>query len=192
MKLNRSLMLLGALLATAGCATVPASHLITSGPRYEAPSVQAPYALGTGDQLRVIVYGDQVINNVYKVGPDGMVVLPLIGAIAAAGRSTGDVQAEATRRFAAGYLNSPSVAIEIDRYRPVYVLGEVLKPGAYDYAPDMTAASLIANGGGFTPRAKKSYVFIRAEGGTDEKPYEVTPALHILPGDTVRVVERYF
>lgn len=184
--------MLGAILATAGCATVPADEIVSTGPRYEASISQAPYALGVGDQIRIIVYGDQVINNVYKVGPDGLIVLPLIGGIAAVGRSTSDIQAEATRRFADGYLQSPSVAIQMEHYRPVYVLGEVVQPGGYEYAPDMTAASLIASAKGFTPRAKKSYVFIRAEGAVDEKAYEAGPALHILPGDTVRVVERYF
>jgi len=185
-------MVLAGLVATAGCATFPADELVTTGPRYEAPSTMGGYAMGIGDQVRVIVYGDQVINNSYKVGPDGLLMLPLIGGITALGRSPGDVQAEATKRYADGYFKAPSVSIEIERYRPVYVLGEVSKPGAYDYAPDMTAASLIANASGFTPRAKKSYVFIRAEGEGAEHPYEVTPALHILPGDTVRVVERYF
>lgn len=192
MKFNRSLVLLSALLSTAGCATVSADEMVTSGPRYEAPSAQAPYALGVGDELRIIVYGDQVINNVYKIGTDGLMVLPLIGGITAVGRSSADIQAEATRRFADGYLHSPSVAIQIERYRPVYVLGEVVRPGAFDYVPDMTVGSLIATAQGFTPRAKKSYVFIRAEGATEEKAYEAGPALHVLPGDTVRVVERYF
>jgi polysaccharide export outer membrane protein len=185
-------MLLAALLATSGCATFRADELVTSGPRYEAPSKQGGYALGVGDQVRVIVYSDQLINNLYKVGPDGLLMLPLIGGITASGRSTGDVQAEATRRYADGYFLSPSVSIQVERYRPVYVLGEVGRPGVYDYAPDMTAASLIASASGFTPRAKKTYVFISAEGEGAEHPYEVTPALHILPGDTVRVVERYF
>lgn len=190
--MNRSLLVLGAFLATSGCATVSADALVTDGPRYEAPSAKSPYALGVGDEVRVVVYGDQVINNTYEVGTDGLLVLPLIGGIAAQGRSIGDVQEEATRRFANGYLKSPSVAMQIANYRSVYVLGEVVKPGAYNYAPDMTVDALIATAQGFTPRARKSYVYIRAEGAKEEKRYKDDPALHVLPGDTVRVVERYF
>lgn len=179
-------------LLSAGCSTISAGDLVASGPRYEAVDPSQAYVLGIGDEVRVVVYNEVTITNTYVVGLDGNISLPLIGPIHAADMTVDQFQFEALKRYGAGYLKTPSVSVQISRYRPVYILGEVEHPGQFDYVPGMTLRSLVATATGYTPRAKKSVVFIRGEGAVEEQRYEVTPALRILPGDTIRVGERYF
>lgn len=188
----RVLMLSAAALLVAGCSTVPANVPVASGPRYEAADPAQAYVLGTGDEVRVIVYNEATISTTYVVGLDGNISLPLIGPIHAAGMTVGEFQFETLKRYGSGYIPSPSVSVQITRYRPVFILGEIVHPGQYDYAPGMTVRSLVATATGYTPRAKKSVVYIRAADSNEEQRYEVTPALRILPGDTIRVGERYF
>jgi polysaccharide export outer membrane protein len=180
-----------AVCATSACSTV-GGEAITTGPRYEAPSPEEAYRLGVGDQIRVQVYGETAISDTYTVGTNGAVILPLIGSLKVSGLTAGEVGEQARQRFASGYLKMPSVAVQIAKYRPVYLLGEVSRPGQYDYVPGITVQSAIAAAAGYTDRASKKYVFIHKEGSPEEQVYKVTPALRILPGDTVRVGERYF
>jgi len=77
-------------------------------------------------------------------------------------------------------------------YRPFFILGEVAKPGQYPYAAGMTVLNAVATADGFTPRAKKTRVFIRRRGEEGELEYTLTPNLRVMPGDTIRVGERYF
>lgn len=180
-----------AVCATSACSTV-GGEAITTGPRYEAPSAEEAYRLGVGDQIRVQVYGETAISDTYTVGMNGAVILPLIGSLKVAGLTAAEVGEQARQRFASGYLKMPSVAVQVSKYRPIFVLGEVSKPGQYDYVPGITVQSAIAAATGYSPRANKKYVFIHSAGSTDEQIYEVTPTLRIFPGDTIRIGERYF
>ena len=57
-------------------------------------------------------------------------------------------------------LRKPSVSVEVATYRPIYVLGEVNKPGQYPYQPGMTVVSAAAVAGGFTYRAVEDYASV--------------------------------
>lgn len=191
MKFLRFLVVLPALLATA-CSTLEGHQLISSGERYEAAPATAPYVLDAGDVLHVQVYGEATIAGDYTVETDGMVDLPLIGRVAAAGKTAADVAADATTRYGAGYLKTPSVTAEVRQYRPFFILGEVALAGQYPYVPGMSAQAAIAVAKGFSPRANQKFVFIRRAGSDHEDAFALTPALRIYPGDTLRVTERYF
>nr|WP_246617142.1 polysaccharide biosynthesis/export family protein [Sphingomonas yunnanensis] len=157
-----------------------------------ATSGTAPYRLGSGDKLQIAVYGEQELTGEQLVGPDGSVTLPLIGRVAAAGRTAAQVSEDIRTRLADGFVQNPSVAVTIVAYRPFYILGEVNSPGQYEYAQGMTVLSAVARAGGFTYRAKKGEVFVKREGDPREYRVQVTNDLLIQPGDTIRVGERYF
>ena len=120
------------------------------------PVDDGPYTLDTGDKLRIVVFGQDALSNTYIVDAEGQVALPLIGAVTARGLTTRELAGSIKSRLAQGFIREPSVAVEIEIYRPFFVLGEVTYPGQYPYVPNMTVESAIAIAGGFTPRGFKS------------------------------------
>lgn len=181
-----------ALAALAGCAGSSGLR-VSSGERYEVSSdLNDTYLLGAGDKVRVTVFNEPNLSGEYEVGADGTLSLPLIGNVAALGKTTQVVSDEFQRKLGNGFLRNPSVAAEVSTYRPFFILGEVEKPGQYPYMNGMTAINAVATAGGYTPRAKRSVVYIRKFGESAETEYELTPGLRILPGDTIRLGERYF
>ncbi|MDB5690495.1 MAG: polysaccharide export protein [Sphingomonas bacterium] len=154
----------------------------------------APFTLGPGDKIRVTVFGEQSINGEYTVGPDGAVSFPLIGAVDARGRSVSELRDALTRKLAAGYILDPRVSIDVLNFRPFYILGEVNRPGQYPYADGLSVAQAVATAGGYTYRARTSKVFIRRAEQEIEEEVSLKGGrqIWVMPGDTVRVGERYF
>jgi polysaccharide export outer membrane protein len=179
-------------LSLSACSTLSSTDLITTGPRFQAISATEEYKLGVGDELKVQVYGESTITGDYIVSPEGSIMLPLIGKLMARGKSVPELTSEAMRLYGTGFLREPSVSMQVSKYRPIYILGEVGKPGQYPFSPGMTVQSAMATAEGYAPRANKKIVFIRSEDGLDEAAYQVTPMLRVYPGDTIRVGERYF
>lgn len=178
-----------ALTAVTACAQ-PASFSALEGAA--TPTGPVVYHLGTGDRLRVNVFGETALTGEYAVGASGSVSLPLIGDVPALGLAPSDLERAITARYAAGYLNQPRVSIEVLTYRPFFILGEVNKPGEYPYSSSLTALNAIALAGGFTYRANQRQVFLKHAGEDREQPVNLTTAVPVNPGDTVRIGERYF
>ena len=151
-----------------------------------------PYTLDTGDKLRIVVFGQDALSNNYIVDAEGQVALPLIGAVNARGLTTRELAGSIKSRLAQGYIREPSVAVEVEVYRPFFVLGEVTYPGQYPYVPNMTVESAIAIAGGFTPRGFKYTVAVTRK--IKGVPARLTVPLRdpICPGDTITVQERWF
>lgn len=165
---------------------------------YAAPMVAAPvrydasYHLDAGDKLRVVVYGQEGLTNSYAIDAGGSITMPLIGAVPARGRTTAGLAGEIAARLRNGYIREPSVAVEIESYRPFFILGEVAAPGQYPYVPNMTVESAVAIAGGFSPRAKRDVVTVtRPEAGGAMRAI-VPLGTPVSPGDTVFVGERWF
>jgi polysaccharide export outer membrane protein len=155
-----------------------------------APLAQhdAPYHLDAGDKLRVVVYGQEGLTNTYAIDAGGAITMPLIGAVAARGKTPAGLAADISARLRNGYIREPSVAVEVETYRPFFILGEVAAPGQYPYVPNMSVESAVAIAGGFSPRAKRDSVTLTHNAGRAIVPLG-TP---ISPGDTVLVGERWF
>jgi polysaccharide export outer membrane protein len=151
-----------------------------------------PYTLDTGDKLRIVVFGQDTLSNTYTVDAAGVVTMPLIGGVQARGMTTAQLSAAITARLKQNYLRDPSVAVEVDTYRPFFVLGEVTYPGQYPYVPHMTVESAIAIAGGFTPRGfKKTVIVTRKYQGVPAR-YKLPLNAPVRPGDTITVSERWF
>jgi polysaccharide export outer membrane protein len=156
-----------------------------------AQSATENYRLGSGDKVRVIVYGEDDMGGSFDVDGNGTISLPLIGVEKAAGLSAHQLEARITTDLANGYLNDPRVAVEITTYRPFYVLGEVNRPGQYAYVNDMNAVNAVAMAGGYTPHAR-SEICIRRGGIGEEDCGEADETTRIQPGDVVRIPESPF
>jgi polysaccharide export outer membrane protein len=150
------------------------------------------YRLGTGDRVRVIVFGEDQLTGEFEVSGAGLISLPLIGNISAQGLTTVELQKVITTALSDGYLQDPRVSIEVLTYRPFYILGEVNKPGEYPYTDNLTVLNAVATANGFTYRAATRRVYIKHKNEPNEKLYPLTSSTIILPGDTIRIGERYF
>lgn len=183
--------------ATAG---TMAALILTLGacagaPKQIAPSVSEiqEYRLGAGDALRLIFYGEDKLNGEYQIASDGHVALPLIGEVDANGKTLLELQEAIRGAYAkGGYLLDPKVAVEILRYRPFFVLGEVNAPGQYPFIPGMTVRQAIATAKGYTYRGQQGTAMITRWGEADETAYKLSPGTAVNPGDTIRVPERHF
>jgi polysaccharide export outer membrane protein len=165
---------------------------------YAAAPVSAPvrydagYRLDAGDKLRVVVYGQDGLTNSYTIDAAGSITMPLIGQVAARGRSPAALAAEITAKLRNGYIREPSVAVEIESYRPFFILGEVQAPGQYPYVPNMTVESAVAIAGGFSPRARRDLVTVTHTDANGTGRYVVPLGTALGPGDTVQIGERWF
>jgi polysaccharide export outer membrane protein len=164
----------------------------SSGPSLRADEAIASagsetYRLGTGDKVRVIVFGEDDLGGEFQIDDGGFIRLPLIGQLKAADLTPRELETRITAALADGYLNQPRVSVEVTDYRPFYIIGEVNKPGQYPYVNDMSVLNAIALGGGYTIKASDSTVYIRREGTTKEQEFPAEPATKIHPGDVVRV-----
>ena len=154
-------------------------------------SSAADYRLGSGDKLRVIVYGETDLSGEFDVTGSGKISLPLIGQVQAAGLSLDEFENEIGDKLKQGYLTNPKVSVEVLNYRPFYIIGEVDKPGEYPYTSGMNVLNAVAVAGGYTYRANQDQVYI-TRGGNEESAYPAGQSVQVLPGDIVRVPERFF
>jgi polysaccharide biosynthesis/export protein len=153
---------------------------------------EGPYTLDSGDKLRVVVFGQDTLSNNYIVDAEGQVSLPLVGAVNARGLTTAQLSGAIAGRLRQSYLRDPSVAVEIETYRPFFVLGEVTFPGQYPYVPNMTVENALAVAGGFTPRAAKDKVTVTRKMQGAPMRFVLPMRSPLRPGDTLEVSERWF
>jgi polysaccharide export outer membrane protein len=173
----------------------PAAVVVAAPVAYLEPvpvRYDAAYHLDAGDRLRVVVYGQEGLTNTYAIDAGGSITMPLIGSVPARGRTPAGLAAEITAKLRKGYIREPSVAVEIEAYRPFFILGEVAAPGQYPYVPNMTVESAVAIAGGFSPRAKRDGVTLTHTGASGAVRAVVPLGTAISPGDTVLVGERWF
>jgi polysaccharide biosynthesis/export protein len=152
----------------------------------------AAYRLDAGDKLRVVIYGQEGLTNTYAIGAGGAITMPLIGSVPARGLTPAELASAITRRLRGGYIRDPSVAVEIEAYRPFFILGEVAAPGQYPYVPNMSVESAVAIAGGFSPRARRDRVTVTHTDASGSSRYVVPLGTPLGPGDTVFVHERWF
>jgi polysaccharide export outer membrane protein len=173
-------------LALAGCARNAALLAPVPDP------AGTPYTLDSGDRLRVVVFGQDGLSNAYGVDPSGRITMPLIGAVPARGLTTAEVSQAITAKLQQGYVREPKVAVEVESYRPFFVLGEVTMPGQFPFVPNLTAEGAVAIAGGFSPRALRGPLEIHHPGDGGVTVASVPLNYPVRPGDTIVVAERWF
>ncbi len=178
--------------AAVGGPYVAASDAYASAPVPMQAAGEQAYTLDAGDKLRVIVFGQDGITNNYTVDASGKVNLPLIGATTARGLTNQQLAAAITARLKQGFVREPHVTVEIETYRPFFILGEVTTPGQYPYVANMTAETAVAIAGGFAPRASKKTVDLTRKAGSQQIHTEIPLDYPVRPGDTIVVKERWF
>jgi polysaccharide biosynthesis/export protein len=150
------------------------------------------YRLDSGDRLRIIVFGQDNLSRLYNVDTAGRIAFPLIGNVAARGLTTSQLASEIEGKLRQNYIKDPKVSVEVDLYRPFFILGEVTKPGQYPYVNGMTVESGVAIAEGYTERAKQRMVRLTRKFGGVNSTVMVPTDYPIQPGDTIYVLERLF
>jgi polysaccharide export outer membrane protein len=148
----------------------------------------AGYRLGPGDKLKLTVFGAEDLSGDFVVNDSGNVDMPLVGSIKAVGNTPNQFAQALETKLRDGYMRDPKVAVAVSTYRPIYIFGEVTKPGEYPYAAGMTLLNAVALGGGFSYRAQQNFAVVTRNG----QDYRAGPTSRLLPDDIVRVPERYF
>jgi polysaccharide biosynthesis/export protein len=157
------------------------------------PPGSVSYRLGPGDTVRLITYGEDSLSGEFRVGATGTIAVPLLGNVRAAGLTPTELgQSVADALKQEKLLQNPSVAAEVTAYRPIFVLGEVNKPGEYPYQPGMTVVTAAAVAGGFTYRAVEGYVSVVRTVNGKALEGRATRQTYLQPGDVVTVYERWF
>lgn len=151
-----------------------------------------PYRVDSGDRLRITVFDQKDLTNTYSVDQAGYVAFPLIGSVAARGRTIQELEGQIAAQLQKGYLRNPDVSIEVDRYRSIFVMGEVGQPGQYAYVPGMTIQNAIALAGGYTPRALQANADVTRKINGEILTGRVNISNPVLAGDTIYIRERLF
>jgi polysaccharide export outer membrane protein len=186
--MNRRLALLA--LTAAMMASACARHNPASDDALAEPA--GPYRLGSGDRLRVIVFGQDNLSNIYAVDGAGRIAMPLIGSVEAQGRTTQQLAQAIEAKLRGGYLREPKVSVEVDTYRPFFVLGEVTQSGQFPYVNGMTVQTAVAIAGGFTSRGQRSSAEVTRQIDGQTVTATVPITYPVQPGDTIVIKERWF
>lgn len=150
------------------------------------------YLLGSGDLLKINVFGQDTLSGEYRVDGSGMISMPLIGNVPAKGLTPGQLEQNIIEQLQDGFLKTPRVSVEINDFRPFYILGEINKPGSYPYVSNMRVWNAVALAAGFTKRAKKNGVVIIRADGAGKKKIKVALDTIVFPGDIIEVPQRLF
>lgn len=155
-------------------------------------AINQPYVLDAGDSVRVTVFDQPGLTNSYAIDQSGYMAFPLVGSVVARGRTVKQLEAEIAGQLRQGFLRAPDVSVEMEKYRPVFILGEVGAAGQYSYVPGLTVQKAIAVAGGYSSRSYQSNVDITRTINGKVMTGRVLISDPLLPGDTVYVRERLF
>jgi polysaccharide export outer membrane protein len=179
-----------AFLIIAAAIAVAAALVLSAGP---SSAADPAYMLGSGDKVRVTVFGELDLSGEYQVDGSGVLAFPLVGEVRAAGGTARNLENEIAKKLSSGYLKNPTVSVEVLTYRPFFILGEVKQPGSYPYKNGLNVLNAVAMAGGYTYRAKSNVWVITRSGDKEFQDREIRNGdFTVLPGDTIVIPERFF
>jgi protein involved in polysaccharide export with SLBB domain len=156
-----------------------------------AADTSGAYRLGTGDKVRIAVFGEPELSVSEWVTEHETIPYPLLGEIQVKGLTPLDLERLIVSRLKGPYLVDPKVTVSVAEYRNFFVMGQVNRPGSYPYAPGLTVRTAISMAGGFTDRASRGKIYLLSEKAHQEE-RRVNENDPMGPGDTVMVKESLF
>jgi polysaccharide export outer membrane protein len=146
--------------------------------------------LRPGEKLRIVVDEEPTLSGDYQIDPSGYLSMPVVGITKAAGMTSTSLKAALVAALKAKSFKDPDVTVSVLQFTPFYILGEVMKPGTYEYVAGLNALSAIAIAGGQTFRADQSEIYIQHAGEEAMHSYDLKSSIPIFPGDVVEVPRR--
>ena len=154
--------------------------------------VLSNYQLGSGDKIKIQVYGEDGLSMETKLTDAGTILYPFLGEVRVAGMTVGQLADRIVEGLKGRYLVDPKVSVSVLEYREFFVNGEVKSPGAYPYQPGLTVQKAVSMAGGFTERASHSEITLLKEKDPDGKPGKVDLSAPVSPGDVLTVEQSFF
>lgn len=191
----QSALLMPALLAVllSGCTqSNPFISGMIAGNEPQLAKLDRIYRLGIGDKLKLEVFGEPELTGESEINASGNAVLPLLGNVAAKGKTLDEFSAQVRARLSQGYLKNPQIGIQVLNYRPFYIQGEVRHGGEFAYKPGLSIADAVALAGGYTYRAVTGTLVLRRQGEAQGRNIPMDGSIPVLPGDNLLVEERFF
>ncbi len=158
----------------------------------QALAAALEYPLGSGDVVKVTVFGHDDLSGKFFINEVGVISLPLIGNLRLGGMTPRQAESTIVNALKPDYLVNPRVSVQVLNYRPFYIIGEVNAPGSYPYVNGMTITEAVALAGGHTYRAKKKKVIIIRATDPERTENPATDTTKVLPGDVIKIPERFF
>lgn len=127
----------------------------------------AEYLIGPQDVLAITVLGEQEMSGRYRVDADGTITFPLIGKLAASGRSVLAIEADLQQRLASGFFKNPQVSVAVETYRSqrIFVVGEVDRPGPYPLSGEITLLEALSMAGSPGAASGDEIIIVRPNQG---------------------------
>jgi len=157
-----------------------------------AMPVEGSYRLGAGDSLQIDVFNQTDLSGEYTLDGNGRFDMHLIGQIDARNLTADELEALLISRLKPDYLLNPRISVQVQNFRPFYIIGEVKSPNSYNYVDGMTYLTAVAIAGGFTYRAKKDRVYVVRGDDQEKKEIKLNISEKVQPGDIIRIAERMF
>jgi polysaccharide export outer membrane protein len=149
----------------------PAQDKMPAAKDAAKPVLPDSYIIGASDNISVTVFKEPTLSSSLLVRPDGMISMPLLGDVKAAGKTTLQLSEEITAGLKK-YMQDPNVTVVLSQVnsKKIYLIGEVGKPGPVEMTPGMTFLQAIATAGGLTQFANSKRIYIlRIDGGKERK-----------------------
>lgn len=149
------------------------------------------YLLEPGNRVRVIVFNEPALSGDFTIDASGNIAVPLAGGIPSSG-VTAKILAKRIEDalVRGGFLKEPQVSVEVQTFRPYYVLGEVRQPGEFPYTSGVTVLGAIARAGGYDYRAREGDVLLVRDIDGQPKEFRANERTQLQPGDIVKVQQR--
>jgi polysaccharide export outer membrane protein len=191
--LVRGVLVGGALLAVALFVSACGGGALSEAEQQSlAATASTPAKLQPGDKVNVVVYGESSLSGEYQLNQSGQIALPLAGTVDARGLTQSELEQALAKKFRSEYLKHPRVTVTIATLQPYYVMGEVKSPGEFAYKSGLNVLTALAIAGGPTYRASRNTVQIQRRGESGTRDYPISATVPVLPGDVIKVPERYF
>lgn len=159
-------------------------------------SYSEEYILGAGDKVSIFVQGEEELSSQFLINNKGYINYPFIGKILAEGLTLDKLQDTLTSKLIDGYLVNPDLTVNIVKYRPYFILGEVEKPGSYEYQPGLTIKQAIAKAGGLKNRANTNSIKVERRNKTNSNEeieiLNLKLSEYLMPDDTITIPETFF
>jgi protein involved in polysaccharide export with SLBB domain len=188
----RRLFVLSTLLAVALLVSGCSATLTPDQQQALAEAASRPATLQPGDKINVVVFGEQGLSGSYELDQAGQISVPLAGTMKVQGMTQSELEKALARKFRTQYLRNPKVTVTIASLAPYYIIGEIKSPGQKAYRSGLNVLTAIANAGGPTYRAARNTVEIQRRGETSMTQYPISTSVPVLPGDVIKVPQRYF
>lgn len=161
-------------------------------PAADMPITATQESLSAGAKIKITVTGEDDLSAVYPIKADGTIDFPMLGKLKLSGLSKAQAQELVTARLKDGYLVDPQVSVEAIKLDPIFVLGDVAKPGSSIYSDQISIASAIQSAGGLGQNGQiKSFQILRTTSPSMTGLYNVQNDNEMLQAGDILIVKGF-